>query len=236
MRAARSRSTCVAATTRTFDRRLLRRADRPHHAALEHAQEARLQRLGQLADLVEEQRAAVGLPGRSPMRRASAPVKAPRSCPNISLSIEILRQRAAVDRDELRRAARSDRAAPAPRAPCPSRSRRGSSTGIGTAASRAISARIFCIGADSPTISASTLASMATRSRVLPSVSTCPGRMLRRRHAHAIEQRPVRRPEIAHADALSPGSMMQWRRDTHGSSRRTSTSPSVPIVVGRSIA
>ena len=42
------------------DRNRLRRADRPHFALLQHAQQLDLQRQRHVADLVEEQRAAVG--------------------------------------------------------------------------------------------------------------------------------------------------------------------------------
>src|SRR5213082_2007356 len=51
---------------------------------LEDPEELRLQLDGDLPDLVEEERAAVGqLPGAEPA--LIGPVKAPRSCPNISL-------------------------------------------------------------------------------------------------------------------------------------------------------
>ena len=67
-------------------------------ALLEHAQELRLQRAsGMLADLVEEDRAAVR-PARSCPRFASiAPVNAPRSWPNSSLSSSVSGMRRAVD-------------------------------------------------------------------------------------------------------------------------------------------
>ena len=42
------------------DRQLGDRADRPHRALLDRAQQLRLHRQRQVADLVEEQRAAVG--------------------------------------------------------------------------------------------------------------------------------------------------------------------------------
>ena len=63
-------------------------ADAAHLARLEHAQQLRLQRQRQLADLVEEQRAAVGLLERAGARR-SAPVNAPFSWPNSSASIRL---------------------------------------------------------------------------------------------------------------------------------------------------
>ena len=62
-------------------------ADRRVLAFLQHAQQAGL-RLGRhVADLVEEQRAAVGLLELAGRRAARAPVKAPVSWPNSSLSI-----------------------------------------------------------------------------------------------------------------------------------------------------
>ena len=56
------RSRLVAATTRTSTRCVVRcAADRPHRPLVERAQQRRLQLERQLADLVEEERAAVGL-------------------------------------------------------------------------------------------------------------------------------------------------------------------------------
>ena len=80
------RSRWVAATMRTSTRADRVPPTRRDLAALEHAQELGLQRERQLANLVEEQRAAVGRARRRPARSACAPVKAPRSCPNSSLS------------------------------------------------------------------------------------------------------------------------------------------------------
>ena len=54
---------------------------------LEHAQQLGLQLERQLADLVEEQRAAAAPARTRPARRSSAPVNAPFSWPNSSLSI-----------------------------------------------------------------------------------------------------------------------------------------------------
>ena len=51
----------VAATTRTSIRWIRGRAERPDLALLQHAQQLGLQRERQLADLVEEDGAAVGL-------------------------------------------------------------------------------------------------------------------------------------------------------------------------------
>ena len=58
---ARSRSWLVAATHAHVDLLAARRAERADLALLQHAQELGLQRRRQLADLVEEERAAVGL-------------------------------------------------------------------------------------------------------------------------------------------------------------------------------
>ena len=58
-------------------------ADAAHLALLEHAQELRLQIERQLADLVEEEGAAVGLFDR-PRLALTAPVNAPRTWPNSS--------------------------------------------------------------------------------------------------------------------------------------------------------
>ena len=55
-----SRSASVALSTRTSTRRVAA-ADPLHLTALEHAQQQRLQRFRQIADLVEQQAAAVGL-------------------------------------------------------------------------------------------------------------------------------------------------------------------------------
>ena len=54
----------------------------------EHAQELGLQRGVEVADLVEEERAGAGGSMR-PVRRPAAPVKAPLSWPNSSLSISV---------------------------------------------------------------------------------------------------------------------------------------------------
>ena len=67
---------------------------------LQHAQQLRLQRRRQLADLVEEQRAAVGDSPACPRLVATAPVNAPRSWPNSSRLEQRFGERRAVDRDE----------------------------------------------------------------------------------------------------------------------------------------
>ncbi len=55
-------------------------------ALLQHAQELHLNGRAELADLVEEQRAATRAARSGPLARATAPVKAPRSCPKSSAS------------------------------------------------------------------------------------------------------------------------------------------------------
>ena len=55
------------------DRKRLRRADRPHLALLEHAQQLHLQRQRHVADLVQEERAAVRPPGTAPCAPAPRP-------------------------------------------------------------------------------------------------------------------------------------------------------------------
>ena len=79
-----ARSRWVAAMIRTSTLTAAS-ADRHDLALLERAQQPRLQRGRDIADLVEEQRAAVGLT-KSPGARPAAPVKAPRTWPKSSLS------------------------------------------------------------------------------------------------------------------------------------------------------
>ena len=93
------RSRLVAATTRTSTVDRLGAADAADLLALEHAQELRLHRERQLADLVEEDGAAVRALERAGVALV-APVNAPRSWPNSSLSISVRRDRAAVEHDE----------------------------------------------------------------------------------------------------------------------------------------
>ena len=61
-------------------------ADRPDLARLQHAQELALQRQRQIADLVEEDRPAVGLHEQARAGCCEAPVKAPAAWPKSSLS------------------------------------------------------------------------------------------------------------------------------------------------------
>ena len=81
---------------------------------------------GQLADLVEEERAAARPARSGPTRRASAPVKAPRSWPKSSLSSSVSGSAPQLSATKRPRAppARS-RGARAPPPPCRCRSRRG---------------------------------------------------------------------------------------------------------------
>ena len=71
---------------RTSTARLCRRPTGRTAPLLQHVQQLRLQRERHLADLVEEERAAVGLLEAGPARRAAAPVNAPCAWPNSSLS------------------------------------------------------------------------------------------------------------------------------------------------------
>ena len=84
-----SRSRLVAATKRTSIGRGLTAADAQHLARLEHAQQLGLHRQRQLADLVEEHGAAVGASRAGRAWSASAPVNAPFSWPNSSLSSSV---------------------------------------------------------------------------------------------------------------------------------------------------
>ena len=58
-------------------------------AFLQHAQQLGLQWQADLADLVEEERAAVGLREQTRRHRCTAPVKAPRTWPKSSLSSSV---------------------------------------------------------------------------------------------------------------------------------------------------
>ena len=102
----RSRSRFVAATTRTSTRRgCARRRRGSNSPLLQHAQQLRLQRERQLADLVEEERAAVGAARSGPRacsRRAGE--RAAHVAEELALE-QRLRDRRAVDRHE--RAARA---------------------------------------------------------------------------------------------------------------------------------
>ena len=85
---------------RTSNGHLVVAADRAHGPLLQRAQQLRLQRERQLADLVEEQRAAVGLHEQARCGWLRASVNAPRTWPNSSLSSSASGMRRAVDRDE----------------------------------------------------------------------------------------------------------------------------------------
>ena len=78
----------VAAITRMSTSDRLGRADALDLAVLEHAQQLHLHAERQLADLVEEDRAAVGRL-EEPLRSRSAPVNAPRTWPKSSLSSSV---------------------------------------------------------------------------------------------------------------------------------------------------
>ena len=67
------------------DRDRLRRADRPHLALLQHAQELDLQRHRHVADLVQEQRAAVGRLEQALVRLHGAGERAPRVAEQLGL-------------------------------------------------------------------------------------------------------------------------------------------------------
>jgi len=59
---------------------MARRADRDHLALLERAQQGRLRRRGEVAHLVEEERAPVG-GAEEPRLSRTAPENAPFTCP-----------------------------------------------------------------------------------------------------------------------------------------------------------
>ncbi len=80
------RSRCVAATMRTSTWSARCPPTRSSDAVLQHAQQAHLRGERQLADLVEEERAAVGALEPALARRRCAPVKLPRSWPKSSES------------------------------------------------------------------------------------------------------------------------------------------------------
>jgi hypothetical protein len=106
------------------DRALGGGADPPHPPLLQGAVELHLHRQRQLGDLVEEDRAAVGLLEQARGDRRSAPVKLPRTWPNSSLSSSasgIAPQLTATKRAPPARPTRGSRG---PRPPCRCRSRR----------------------------------------------------------------------------------------------------------------
>ena len=100
-------------------------ADAEDDALLDRAQQLHLKLRRQLADLVEEQGAAVGLLELARRGSRSRPVKAPFTWPNISLSIRFSGDRPAIDGDE-RAVARGccDGESRARSAPCRCRFRR----------------------------------------------------------------------------------------------------------------
>ena len=86
----------MAATMRTSTLRDVLVADRPHLAVLEDAQQLGLDGQGDLAHLVEEERAAVRPPRTGPGGSRSAPVKAPLLVAEQLALEQALRQRRAV--------------------------------------------------------------------------------------------------------------------------------------------
>ena len=94
-----SRSLLVAATSRTLARIVSRAAQPLELALLQHAQQLDLRRQVQLADLVEEQRAALGQLEAALLRRVGAGERAFLVAEQLRLD-QILRQRRAADLDE----------------------------------------------------------------------------------------------------------------------------------------
>ena len=89
----------MAATTRTSTWTARRRADRPHLALLQHAQQLHLQRRRRVADLVEEHRAAVRLLEDALVIGHRAGERAAHVAEQLGLE-QRLGERAAVDRHE----------------------------------------------------------------------------------------------------------------------------------------
>ena len=89
-----------------IDRLGARRADRAHRAVLQHAQQLDLQRQRHVADLVEEQRAAVGRLEQADVRAGRAGEGALDVAEQLGLE-QLLGNRAAVDGDERRLGARA---------------------------------------------------------------------------------------------------------------------------------
>jgi len=81
-------------------------SDRPHHAGLEEAQQAHLRGLGQVADLVEEQRAAVGRGDDAQARAVGAGESALLVAEQLGVD-QVVGQAAAVDRVQRELAARA---------------------------------------------------------------------------------------------------------------------------------
>ena len=82
-------SRLVAETSRTSTRRSWVPADAPHGLGLEDAQQLDLELRAHLGDLVEEAASRRWPPRSSRCGACRRPVKAPRSCPNSSLSIRV---------------------------------------------------------------------------------------------------------------------------------------------------
>ena len=97
----------MAATTRAVDGIARLAAEPRQPALLEHAQQLGLRRQRQLADLVEEQRAAAGGLERAAAQPVGAGEGAALVAEQLALD-ELLRQRGAVDRDERRLLARPE--------------------------------------------------------------------------------------------------------------------------------
>ena len=106
LRPRRARSRLVAATMRTSTRTRAVAADALELALLQHAQELRLQLERELADLVEEERAAVG-ELEAPVRRCSRAGEGALLVAEELALDERRRERRAVDRDERPAAARA---------------------------------------------------------------------------------------------------------------------------------
>ena len=95
-----SRLRCVATITRTSTAIGAVAADAFHLAFFEHAQQLGLHHQRHVADLVQEQRAAVGLLELARGAACARPVKDPFSCPKSSDSISSRGHRGAIQRDE----------------------------------------------------------------------------------------------------------------------------------------
>ena len=186
-----ARSRLVAAMTRTSGVRVSRAAERLHLALLQHPQELDLQRRRHVADLVEEERAAVGLLEAARLV-AVGPVKAPRTWPNSSRLEQRVGQRRAVDRARTAcLAAGSGRGWRAPRAPCRCRS----SPWMSTVASQ-------------PAMSGS-MRKSSRMAGLAPMMSPCPAlpssscrRLSTSEMSRKISTPPLRRPERSFSTAV----------------------------------
>ena len=173
---------------------------------LEHAQQLRLQRERQLADLVEEQRAAVRLARTRPGDRACAPVKAPRSWPKSSLSTSVsLAAPQSNDDERAALARRSHRERRAPPAPCRCRSRRGAARARPRRCARSSTANTWRIASLAPSIAPNDVAALGGMSthllrgqhldeRTSRCAACCPGGTVALRDLRAVEPRAVARP------------------------------------------